>query len=74
MSKKSKDYFSLDYVVSMILAIFLPTSLICGIVTRFMEGKIVAGLIRLIFGWNLIWLLDLISMVTRGQIFRLLNL
>ena len=30
-----KDYFGLDWIVSLILAIIPFTSLICGIITRF---------------------------------------
>ena len=74
MAKKSKDYFGLDYIISLILAIIPVTSWVCGFITRFQEGKIVAGLIRLIFGWNIIWIMDLIFMIINGQIFRLLNL
>lgn len=73
MAKKGKDYFGLSYVVSLILAIIPVTSWICGAVTRFQEGKIVAGIIRLIFGWNIIWILDIIFMLVNRQIFRLLN-
>ncbi len=73
MAKRSKDYFGLEYIVSLILAIIPVTSWVCGFVTRFMEGKIVSGLIRLIFGWNIIWILDLIFMILKGQIFRFLN-
>lgn len=36
---KSKDYFGLPWIVSVILAIFPITSAICGILTRFSEGK-----------------------------------
>ena len=72
MSGKS-DYFGLSWVVSLILAIIPVTSWVCGFVTRFMEGKIVAGIIRLVFGWNIIWLLDLIFMIVQKHIFRLLN-
>ena len=74
MAKTSKDYFVLQYIVSLILAIIPVTSWICGFLTRFNEGKIVAGLIGLIFGWNIIWILDLVFMIVKGQIFRLLNL
>lgn len=74
MAKKSKDYFGLSWIISLILVIIPVTSWVCGFVTRFMEGKIVAGLIRLIFGWNIIWILDIIFFVLRGQIFRLLNI
>lgn len=68
-----KDYFGLDYIVSLILAIFLPTSWILGILTRFQEGKIVAAIIRIFFGFNIIWLLDLIFMIINKEIFRILN-
>ena len=71
MAKKG-DYFGLSYIVSVILAIIPVTSWICGFITRFSEGKIVAGLIRLIFGWNIIWILDLIFMIVSKHIFRLL--
>lgn len=73
MAGKS-DYFGLSYIVSVILAIIPVTSWVCGFVTRFKEGKIVAGLIRLIFGWNIIWVLDLVFMVLSKHIFRLLNI
>lgn len=72
MAKKG-DYFGLSYIVSVILAIIPVTSWICGIVTRFQEGKIVAGVIRIFFGFNIIWLLDLIFMILNKKICRLLN-
>ncbi len=71
MAKKS-DYFGLSYLVSVILAIIPITALICGFITRLTEGKIVAALIRILFGWNIIWLLDLIFMIFTKHIFRLL--
>ena len=67
------DYFGLSYVVSLILAIIPVTSFICGAVTRIMEGKIVAGLLRILFGWNIIWLCDLVCMIVNKKILRLLN-
>ncbi len=74
MAKKAKkDYFGLGWIVSLILAIIPVTSWICGAITRFQEGKWVAGLIRLIFGFNIVWLLDLIFMVMNHSICRLLN-
>lgn len=71
--KKSRDYFGLDRLVSIILAIIPVTAWILGAITRFSEGKIVAGLIRLIFGFTLVWIIDLILMITNGRIWRLLN-
>lgn len=75
MAKKAnKDYFGLGWIVSLILAIIPVTSWICGALTRFKEGKIVAGLIRLIFGFNIVWILDLIFMILNRRICRLLNI
>lgn len=71
MAKKS-DYFGLGYLVSVILAIIPVTSWLCGAVTRFTEGKIVAGILRLILGWNIIWIIDLILMILSKHILRLL--
>lgn len=72
MASKS-DYLGLGRVVSIILAIIPVTAWILGAVTRFMEGKIVAGLIRLIFGFTIVWIIDLILMIVNGSIMRLLN-
>ena len=73
MAKKRKgDYFGLGYIVSLILAIIPFTAWLLGVITRFQEGKIVAGVIRIFGGW-LIWVLDLIFMITSKRIFRLLN-
>ena len=74
MAKKSSDYFGLGYLVSVILAIIPVTSWICGALTRFQEGKIVAGIVRLVFGFNIVWILDLILMITSKHILRLLNI
>ncbi|MDE7330053.1 MAG: hypothetical protein K2N30_02995 [Clostridia bacterium] len=71
MAKKG-DYFGLTYLVSVILAIIPVTSWVCGIITRFSEGKVVAGLIRIFFGFNIIWLLDLILMIVSKHILRVL--
>lgn len=71
MAKKArKDYFGLGRVVSLVLAIIPFTAWLCGVITRFQEGKLLAGVIR-IFGGLLIWVLDLINMVLNGKIFRL---
>ena len=72
MAKKS-DYFGLSYIVSLILAIIPVTSFICGAVTRFMEGKIIAGIVRILLGWNIIYIVDLILMIFKTNIWRLIN-
>jgi hypothetical protein len=68
-----KDYFGLEWIVSLILAIIPVTSWICGAVTRFQEGKLVAGLIRLFLGFNIIWICDIVMMVMKKEILRVLN-
>ncbi len=73
MAKKG-DYFGLPYIVSVILAIIPVTAWILGALTRFTEGKIVAGIIRLIFGFTIVWILDLVLMVVSKHILRLLNI
>ena len=73
MSKRKSDYFALSYIVSLILAIIPVTSWILGAITRFSEGKIVAGLLRLIFGFNIVWIVDLVLMIVKKSIWRLLN-
>lgn len=70
---KHSDYFGLSYVVSLILAIIPVTSWLCGAITRFKEGKIVAGILRLILGWNIIYIVDLILMIFRKHILRIIN-
>ena len=71
MARKG-DYFGLSYIVSLILAIIPVTSWILGAITRFSEGKIIAGILRLILGWGIIWLIDLIMMIVSKHIMRIL--
>ena len=74
MAKKtSKDYFGLDWLVSLILAIIPVTAWACGVLTRLKEGKIIAALVRLVLGFNIIWILDIICMLLGGRIFRFLD-
>ena len=74
MAKRGGDYFGLPYIVSLILAIIPVTSWILGIVTRFSERKIVAGILRIFLGCWIIWLVDLILMIFSKHILRLLNI
>jgi len=69
MAKKGKDYFGLPRIVSIILCFFLGP--ILGIIQRIMDGNILAAILRLLFGWNLVWLIDFILMIVKGSILRL---
>ena len=73
VKRTRKDYFGLGYVVSVILAIIPFTTWLCGAITRFSEGRIIAGLLRLIFGFTIVWLVDLIMMIVKHRIWRLIN-
>ncbi len=66
------DYFGLDKIISIILAIIPFTAWICGIITRAKDGAIVAAILRIFFGW-IVWLIDLILMILKGSIWRLIN-
>lgn len=74
MAKKQKDYFGLEWIVSLILAIIPITSLVLGVLTRLQEKKYVAGILRLVLGWNIIWILDIIFMFKDQSIFRILDI
>lgn len=74
MAKKKTDYFGLSYIVSLILVIIPVTNLVCSAVTRIMEGKIVAGLLRILLAWNVIWICDIVCMILNKHILRLLNI
>ncbi len=74
MAKRTRrgDYFGLGRLVSIILAIIPITAFICGFITRLADGKIIAAILRIVLGWNIIWLLDLILMIFRGRILRII--
>ena len=71
---KNSDYFGLGWLISLILAIIPVTSLVFGILTRLKEGKIIAALLRLVLGWNIIWILDIVLIALTGRILRVLNI
>ncbi|MDE6597237.1 MAG: hypothetical protein K2K60_01185 [Clostridia bacterium] len=72
MASRKGDYFGLSYIVSIILAIIPITAWICGIITRFQDGKIIAGILRIFFGAWIIWLIDLILMIVSKHILRII--
>ena len=74
MAKKGKDYFGMPWLISLIFAIIPVTSWLFGAVTRFQEGKFLAGLLRLLLGWNIIWIIDILCVLFTGKILRLLNI
>lgn len=73
MANTKSDFFGLPYWLSLILTIIPVTSWLFGAITRFMEGKIVAGILRLIGLGFILWILDIVFMIKDKKIFRLLN-
>ena len=67
----SKDYFGIPWLFSVILAIIPVTSWILGFITRFKDGHPVCAIFRIIFGWNIIWILDIFCMIFAHHIFKL---
>ena len=74
MAKSRDDYFGLGRLVSIILAIIPIMALVLGAITRFSEGKILAGILRILLGWNIIWIVDLVLMILSGRILRIIPL
>jgi len=79
MSNTSGGYFGLGKLISVILALIPGLSNILGVVTRFVEGNIVAGIVRLIItvtgiGTFILWILDLVFIIKDCKIFTLGNI
>lgn len=74
MAKKKNDYFGLSRLISLILVIIPITSLVCGVLTRIQEGKFVAAILRIVLGWNIIWIADIVMMVLNNKILRVLDI
>ena len=71
--KNSLDYLGFSRLVSLILAIIPVTSLIFGFLVRLKEGKIVAALVRILLGWNIVYIIDLFFMIQNARIWRFLD-
>lgn len=71
MAKKGKGYLGTGQLISIILCIFLGP--ILGIIQRILDKKIIAALLRLFFGWNIVWLIDLIMLIVKGDIWKPIN-
>jgi len=69
MAKKQNAYFGIDsWIINLILAIIPITNLLFGVVTRFLRGNLLWGVIQLIcmilvFGLIVFWIIDLVSMI-----------
>ena len=75
MAKSSQDYFGINRVLSAIICLFF--GFIMGIIVRFVEGKPVAGLVRLLtcfIGVGLLMnIIDLVLIIVNGRILRVID-
>ena len=70
------DYFDLNPIISIILLIIPFTAWLCGVLSRFRDGCYVAGIIRFFFGFNIIWIIEIILTILHGcrvTVWRLLT-
>ena len=68
------DYFNLDRIISLILLIFPFTAWIFGLATRLSQRKYVAAILRLFFGFWLIWIIEIVLTIGNGCNVKLLDL
>ena len=62
----SKRYFGLSWVVCIILAL-LPTNVFCGVITRFLRGNILGGILNIILA-PIFYIVDLVTMIVSKDI------
>ena len=68
------DYFNLDRIISLILLLFPFTAWIFGLATRLSQKKYVAAILRLFFGFWLIWIIEIVLTIGNGCNVKLLEL
>lgn len=75
MAKSKQDYFGINKIISAILCLLF--GFLLGIIVRFLEGKPVAGLVRLLsccigvgFLMNII---DFVLILVNGRILRVID-
>jgi len=70
MAKKgNKVYFGLSWIISLILVIIPVTAWVCGFITAFSRGHIIRGILRIIFGCWIVWVLDIVFFLLSGDLF-----
>ena len=67
-NQQGYEVIKVSYIVSLILAIIPITGWLLGIWTRFSRGKILLGVLNIIFGYPVFWIVDLVSMIVNKKI------
>lgn len=60
--RRQKAYLGLDWVVSLILAIFPVTNIILGVVTRVQGGNILMAILNIVI-FPVFYVVDLVSII-----------
>ena len=60
------DYLNCNNCISLILLIIPFTAWIFGALKRFKEAHVIAGIVRLFGGFNIIWIVDLVLTCLNG--------
>lgn len=61
-TKNQRAYLGLDWIISILLAIFPPTNVVLGVVTRVQRGKIVAAIFNLLLA-PFFYIVDLLTII-----------
>ena len=59
---KKRAYFGMDWIVSVILAIFPLTNILFGAVIRFQKGKLLLAILNILIA-PLFYIVDLVSII-----------
>lgn len=67
MKSYLKFYNGLPWIFKLIFAIIPVTAWINAICYRIAKGHVVAGVLCIFFGFNIVWIIDLISVILYGK-------
>ena len=62
-----KFYKDLPWILRLIFAIIPITAWINAVCYRLAKGHIIAGVLCIFFGFNIVWVIDLISVILCGK-------
>ncbi len=63
-----RAFFGLSFIPTLLLAIFPITCWICGIITCVQREQYFFTFLRVLFGWNIIWLIDVVSILAHKDL------
>ncbi|GHV01337.1 hypothetical protein FACS1894211_10850 [Clostridia bacterium] len=66
---KSKGFFGLGWLITLILVIFAPFGWICGTIERLLRGKILGAIVNLLgYGIGILWICDIVTLILSHDI------